>query len=90
MVKATITVQAADGTTATAQTGADGACVFRQLAPGSYTITVAAQGLALAQPQMVTVSPGHATVQNLALSIAIEQQQVTVSEQGAGALHQPR
>ena len=33
---------------------------------------------------VVTVSPGHATVQNLALSIAIEQQQVTVSEQGAG------
>ena len=33
---------------------------------------------------MVTVSAGHATLQNLALSIAIEQQQVTVSDQGAG------
>jgi hypothetical protein len=84
VVKATITVQAADGTQSTAQTGADGAYVFPQLAPGSYTITVTAQGLALAQPQVVTVSPGHATLQNLALSIAIEQQQVTVSEQGAG------
>jgi hypothetical protein len=84
VVKATVTAQAADGTTSTAQTGADGAYVFPQLAPGSYTITVTAQGLALAQPQVVTVSPGHATVQNLALSIAVEQQQVTVSEQGAG------
>jgi Carboxypeptidase regulatory-like domain len=84
VVKATITVQAADGTTATTQTGADGTYVFPQLAPGSYTITVTAQGLALAQPQVVTVSAGHATLQNLALSIAIEQQQVTVSEQGAG------
>jgi Carboxypeptidase regulatory-like domain len=84
VIKATINVQAADGSTSTAQTGADGAYVFPQLVPGSYTITVTAQGLALAQPQVVTVSAGHATLQNLALSIAIEQQQVTVSEQGAG------
>jgi hypothetical protein len=84
VVKATINLQAADGTTSTAQTGADGTYVFPQLAPGSYTITVTAQGFALAQPQVVTVSAGHATTQNLALSIAIEQQQVNVSEQGAG------
>jgi hypothetical protein len=84
VVKATINVQAADGTQSAAQTGADGAYVFPQLAPGSYTITVTAQGLALAQLQVVTVSAGHATLQNLALSIAIEQQQVTVSEQAAG------
>jgi hypothetical protein len=84
VVKATINVQAADGTQSAAQTGADGAYVFPQLAPGSYTITVTAQGLALAQLQVVTVSAGHATLQNLALSIAIEQQQVTVSEQDAG------
>src|ERR1700733_12053799 len=84
VIKATITVQAADGTTSTAQTGADGTYVFPQLAPGSYTITVTAQGLALAEAQVVTVSPGHAALQNLALSIAIEQQQVTVSEQDAG------
>ena len=84
VVKATVTVQAADGSTSNAQTGADGAYSFPQLAPGSYTITVTAQGFALAQPQVVTISAGHATVQNLALSIAVEQQQVTVSEQGAG------
>ena len=84
VVKATVIVQAADGTTSTAQTGADGAYVFPQLAPGSYTINVTAQGLALAEPQVVTISAGHATLQNLALSIAVEQQQVTVSEQGAG------
>jgi hypothetical protein len=84
VVKATVTAQAADGTTSTAQTGADGAYTFPQLAPGSYTITVTAQGLALAQPQVVTVSAGHATLQNLALTIAIEQQQVTVSDQGGG------
>jgi hypothetical protein len=84
VVKATVIAQAADGATSTAQTGADGSYVFPQLAPGSYTINVTAQGLALAQPQVVTISAGHATAQNLALIIAVEQQQVTVSEQGAG------
>jgi hypothetical protein len=84
VVKATVNLQAADGTTSTAQTGSDGTYTFPQLTPGSYTITVTAQGFALAQPQVVTVSAGHATAQNLALIIATEQQQVTVSEQGAG------
>ena len=89
VVKATVTVQAADGTTSTAQTGADGSYAFPQLAPGSYTITVTAQGLALAQPQVVTISAGRATAQNLALIIAVEQQQVTVSEEGAGLTPAP-
>ncbi len=84
MVKATVTVQAADGTTSAVQSGADGTYLFPQLAPGSYAITVTAPGLALAQAQSVTVEAGHATLQNLALSIAVEQQQVTVTDQGAG------
>ena len=57
---------------------------FPQLAPGTYVITVAAPGLALAQAQSVTVEAGHATVANLALIIAVDQQQVTVTDQGAG------
>ena len=64
--------------------GADGTYVFPQLAPGTYVITVAAPGLALAQAQSVTVEAGHATVANLALIIAVDQQQVTVSDQSAG------
>ena len=84
MVKATVTVQAADGTTSTVQSGADGTYLFPQLAPGTYVITVTAPGLALAQAQSVTVEAGHATVQNLALNIAVEQQQVTVTDQDAG------
>jgi hypothetical protein len=84
VVKATIAVQATDGTTSTVLSGADGAYLFPQLAPGTYTITVTAPGLALAQAQSVTVDAGRATLQNLALNIAVEQQQVTVTEQGAG------
>jgi hypothetical protein len=84
VVKATIAVQAADGTTSTVLSGADGTYLFPQLASGTYTITVTAPGLALAQAQSVTVEPGKGTLQNLALNIAVDQQQVTVTEQGAG------
>jgi len=84
VVKAAVILQAADGTTTTVETGADGTYVFPNLAPGTYTINVTARGLALAQAQTVTVTAGHATVQNLALSIAVDQQQITVTEQGAG------
>ena len=84
VVKATITVQAADGTASTVQSGADGTYLFPQLVPGTYTITVTAPGLDLAQPQQVTVEAGRATLQNLALIIAIDQQQVTVTDQEAG------
>jgi hypothetical protein len=84
VVRATIAVQAADGTTSTVLSGADGAYLFPQLAPGTYTITVTAPGLALAQAQSVTVDAGRATLQNLALNIAVDQQQVTVTEQGTG------
>ena len=84
VVKATVTVQGGDGTTSAVQSGADGTYLFPQLAPGSYVITVTAPGLALAQAQSVTVEVGRTTVQNLALNIAVEQQQVTVTDQDAG------
>jgi hypothetical protein len=84
VVKATVTAQDMDGHTSAVLSGADGTYVFPQLAPGTYVITVAAPGLVLAQAQSVTVEAGHATVSNLALIIAVDQQQVTVSDQGAG------
>jgi hypothetical protein len=84
VVKATVTVQDVDGHTSAVLSGADGTYVFPQLAPGTYVITVAAPGLGLAQAQSVTVEAGHATVTNLALIIAVDQQQVTVNEQSTG------
>ncbi len=83
VVKATVTVQAESGTTTSVQTGADGSYQFGQLATGTYVITVTAPGLALAQAQSVAVTAGRPIVQNLAL-IAVDQQQITVSEQEAG------
>jgi Carboxypeptidase regulatory-like domain len=84
VVKATIALQAEGGTTSTVLSGPDGTYSFPQLAPGTYTVTVTAPGLALAQAQSVTIEAGRATLQNLALNIAIDQQQVTVTEQGTG------
>jgi Carboxypeptidase regulatory-like domain len=84
VVKATVTVQGTDGTTSAVQSGADGSYLFAQLAPGTYVITVTAPGLVLAQAQSVAVEAVHATVINLALTIAIDQQQVTVTDQGSG------
>ncbi|MGC2401308.1 MAG: carboxypeptidase regulatory-like domain-containing protein [Acidobacteriaceae bacterium] len=84
VVKATVTVQAEDGKTTSVQTSADGTYVLPQLAPGVYVITVTTPGLALAKAQSVSVETGHATIQNLTLIVAVEQQQVTVSEQDAG------
>jgi hypothetical protein len=84
VVKATVTIQAKDGTTTAVQSGADGSYQFPQLAPGTYMITVTAPGLALASVQSVTVEAGHVTLQNLALSIAVDQQQVTVNEENPG------
>ena len=40
VVKATVTVQATDGTTSAVQSGGDGSYSFPQLAPGTYIITV--------------------------------------------------
>ena len=83
VVKATVTAQAEEGSPTTVESGADGSYSFPQLAPGTYAITVTTPGLALAQALSVTVAAGRAMVQNLAL-IAVDQQQITVSEQSAG------
>src|SRR5271156_4450948 len=80
VTKATITLQAEDGTITTVQSGADGAYIFPQLAPGTYTITVTAKGLALGQAQSVSIDAGRAVLENLAV-IAVDQQQVTVTDQ---------
>jgi hypothetical protein len=84
VVKAVVILLTADGATSTVETGADGSYAFPHLLPGDYTLNVTAHGLALAQAQTVSVVAGRATVQNLALSIAVDQQQITVTEQDAG------
>ncbi len=67
-----------------AKSGADGHYSFRSLAPGDYTLTVTAQGFAPLTIPSVSIAAGAAKDLNLPLSIAVEQQQVTVEEQNQG------
>ncbi|HVU45261.1 MAG TPA: carboxypeptidase regulatory-like domain-containing protein [Terracidiphilus sp.] len=63
------------------KSGADGGYVFRSLAPGNYAVTVTAQGFAQLRVPSVSIAAGASRSLNLPLSIAVEQQQVTVEDQ---------
>jgi hypothetical protein len=82
--KATVTITGLDGTGAATQSGVDGRYLFSRVAPGTYSVNVTAQGFSLAQPAKVRVQPGKIAQQDLSLTIAVEQQQITVDEQAAG------
>jgi hypothetical protein len=81
---AKITVTGLDGAASIAQSGADGNYRFSKLVPGTYTITVNAEGFNLAEPLTVKVGAEKSNLKNISLSIAVEQQQVTVSSQSTG------
>ena len=81
---AKITVTGLDGVTSTVQSSADGNYRFSRLVPGSYKLTVSAEGFNLDEPLTVKVGAEKANVKNISLSIAVEQQQVTVTGQNGG------
>lgn len=78
---ARITVTGLDGTSSAGQSGADGNYRFSKLVPGTYVLTVNAEGFNLAKPVTVRVDAEKPTLKNISLSIAVEQQQVTVNSQ---------
>src|ERR1700760_2891269 len=75
---ATLTLTSADGHSVTAQSGQGGSYEFRNLAGGVYTMSAKATGFADFQLAKVTVTAGQALKQDVALQIAVEQQDVTV------------
>lgn len=64
-----------------AKSGADGRYAFHGLAAGDYAVEVDAKGFAPLALPSVTIAAGAAKELNLPLSIAVEQQQVTVEGQ---------
>lgn len=73
---ATVTLTG-NGTTATAQSQADGTYTFSGIRPGSYTVNVNFPGFqAVAKP--VTVSPGGTAQVPIQLALVTEKQEVTV------------
>ncbi len=79
---ASITLTSSGGASTFALSGGDGGFVIDSLEPGSYTISVSAEGFAPFDPFPVQVVAGKSTLKNVALSLPVETQSVTVSDQG--------
>ena len=80
--QATVTAIAADGKRTSATT--DGAGVFQigPLAPGSYTVFVAAKGFAPYRQDAVAVTAGQSQLLNLSLEIQTKEEKIEVQDEG--------
>jgi hypothetical protein len=81
IVGASVIVKGPDGKSRTTTTDRDGVFELKNLAPGKYTVAVSAKGFALYNNDSVQVTVGQVQQLNISLSIEIEQQQVTVTDQ---------
>ena len=79
IVGANVTVADASGVERTTTTNESGQYAFSGLAPGRYTVRVAAPGFAPYEAPDVEVVAGRTDPLNITLNIAIEQVEVTVS-----------
>ena len=76
-----VTLSNTEGFSRSTTSNGNGAYLLDQVAPGRYTISVTAEGFAPLGGQEVVVIPGKGTLQNLALQLPVETQQVTVNDQ---------
>ena len=79
---ATITLTDQGGISASVVSDGDGSFVINNLEPGSYTISVTVDGFAPFDPLAVRVAAGKSMLQNIALKLPAETQNVTVSDEG--------
>src|SRR5580692_10238759 len=79
VVGASIIATAPDGTSLAATTNRDGVFELKNAAPGKYTVEVIAKGFALYKNDAVQVAANQVQQLTIALTIEIEQQQVTVT-----------
>jgi hypothetical protein len=85
---ATITVSQG-GKSLTARSGEDGVYFFRTLQTGTYTLSVEAPGFTLHSQMSIPIVSGQSRQLNLTLAIAVEQQNVQVSDQSSGVSVNP-
>jgi hypothetical protein len=78
----TVTLTAADGASKTATSGAAGEYSIDQVAPGSYSVTAAADGFPTSEPRTIFVTGDKNVTVNFALNLPVDAQEVTVTEQG--------
>jgi len=79
VVGASIIATAPDGTSLAATTNRDGVFELKGVAPGKYTVEVIAKGFALYKNDAVQVAANQVQQLTIALTIEVEQQQVTVT-----------
>jgi hypothetical protein len=79
IIGATVTVADATGVERTATTDEEGRYTFSSLPPGRYTVRASATGFAFYENPGVEVAAGRADPLDITLSVAIEQETVTVT-----------
>jgi hypothetical protein len=80
VVEATVTVRNANGVVTSAKTNHAGVYEFKRLAPGEYELKVIAPGFNIFEEKSVAVRTRETTILNAQLTVAFEEQQVTVDD----------
>ena len=78
-----VTAVAANGAAQQVQTDEEGRYVFQNLAPGAYTLRIHVKGFADFSKAEVVVTAGRIQVVDAQLVVALEKQQVTVTDSAA-------
>jgi Carboxypeptidase regulatory-like domain len=78
---ATVLATSSAGVTVTATSAKDGSYEIKNLAPDSYTVTIGATGFALLERDNVVVTAAQIQKLDAQLSIEIQKQQVTVTDE---------
>lgn len=86
---AKVVLSGPDGASKTATTGHDGTFHIAAVPAGKYTLIVIAKGFAPTTVDAVDVEPGKTVQENLALQIAMEEQQVEVTDDALGVSTSP-
>ncbi len=80
--QADVTLTDSKGQGSTLQSDAQGVYKFIGVAPGIYTLSATAQGFAKFERPKIIVTAGHTLTVNISLKIEVQEQQVTVSDEG--------
>jgi hypothetical protein len=89
IVGATVSAVDPNGVEKTATTNGDGAYTVNGLAPGKYTVRVTVKGFGNYEQADVELTAGRAQQLNIILKVTIEQQKVTVTQEGTGVSTDP-
>ena len=80
VVEATVTVRNANGVVTSAKTNHAGLYEFKRLAPGTYDLKIIFPGFNTFEEKSVEVHARETTILNAQLTVAFEEQQVTVDD----------